>query len=693
MKKLMQSRKIKILSLMVLVVGIIAANLSIFAAAVLEIEATPNYSDSKINLDWNVEGGDVDGYSYKVYRKESNGTYQPISSVDFTNELEVVNVLNVYPEASGIPRVTFTYTDGTTQTLPKSASMKVWMEGGSMTQDGVTTTFAALGINPLNARQLIKVTPVSSSAFNNTPSMVWNYDVVMFGTWDTNGNYDDQPNDAAVEELKKFLNAGFGVVAGHDTIGYNYEHGLNKIREYFAIETGCWSGPGTKTSNYDIDNVWGYASTTATVVTNDVLTSYPWNLPVGTKLTIPNTHTCANAAKGIVAMQLTDGAQYSDFAAIANYTGTGNPYYYVTRNNNAVMVQTGHSNCQSTEDERKVLANAVFYLKQMTELNYSMDNNVADSEAPDAVSASNVIRNKTSVSMTLSRVDNGTIYEYYVEGVDKTNGTKLTSNTTSAEYTSEVKGYSYVVDNNATTDVDTTIDTTSSSLTATIGNGPNTYLHVRAIDNAGNVGPVTHILLHSNIAPDMTLFPDITTWTNTDVVITANATDDDGTITSILKPDNSTASAATTTYTVSQNGTYSFTATDNSGATVTKEMEITWIDKVDPEGQTTGITQPTETNRYATINFKATDDASGVAKIILPDGSEVTTDTTTYNVTTPGTYTFKVIDVAGNEREVPIPVTIVSDGLEVKFIDQVTKEEITPKQTRTGNIGDEYTTS
>ena len=95
MKKLMQSRKIKILSLMVLVVGIIAANLSIFAAAVLEIEATPNYSDSKINLDWNVEGGDVDGYSYKVYRKESNGTYQPISSVDFTNELEVVNVLNV----------------------------------------------------------------------------------------------------------------------------------------------------------------------------------------------------------------------------------------------------------------------------------------------------------------------------------------------------------------------------------------------------------------------------------------------------------------------------------------------------------------------------------------------------------------------------------------------------------------------
>ena len=182
------------------------------------------------------------------------------------------------------------------------------------------------------------------------------------------------------------------------------------------------------------------------------------------------------------------------------------------------------------------------------------------------------------------------------------------------------------------------------------------------------------------------------TWTNKDVVITAKATDTDGSVVSVKKPDASVVNTATTTYTVSQNGKYSFIATDNSGATVTKEINITWIDKVKPEGQSTGITQPTASNRYAVINFKATDDASGVAKIVLPDGKEVTSDTVAFNVTTPGTYTFKVVDVAGNEKSFDVPVTIVSDGLEVKFIDQVTNEEIATKQTKTGNIGDAYTT-
>ena len=169
--------------------------------------------------------------------------------------------------------------------------------------------------------------------------------------------------------------------------------------------------------------------------------------------------------------------------------------------------------------------------------------------------------------------DNGTTYKYYVEATEKISQTKTSSNIVTQVRTSGVAGYSYVIDNNATTDVDNTIDTTSTNINYTLGNGPKTYLHIKTIDAAGNVSGVTHILLHENVAPEMTLTPDITTWTNKDVVITAKATDTDGSVVSIKKPDASVVNTATTTYTVSQNGKYSFTATDNSGATVTKEIE------------------------------------------------------------------------------------------------------------------------
>ena len=35
-------------------------------------------------------------------------------------------------------------------------------------------------------RQIIKVTHVSTREFENNPNMIWNYDVMMHGTWDAN---------------------------------------------------------------------------------------------------------------------------------------------------------------------------------------------------------------------------------------------------------------------------------------------------------------------------------------------------------------------------------------------------------------------------------------------------------------------------------------------------------------------------
>lgn len=59
--------------------------------------------------------------------------------------------------------------------------------------------------------------------------------------------------------------------------------------------------------------------------------------------------------------------------------------------------------------------------------------------------------------------------------------------------------------------------------------------------------------------------------------------------------------------------------------------------------------QTTPTNKDIKLNLKASDALSGVQEITLPDGSKITELNSTYTITKNGTYTFKVIDKAGNE--------------------------------------------
>lgn len=62
------------------------------------------------------------------------------------------------------------------------------------------------------------------------------------------------------------------------------------------------------------------------------------------------------------------------------------------------------------------------------------------------------------------------------------------------------------------------------------------------------------------------------------------------------------------------------------------------------------------TNNKVTISVSASDDGTGVDKIQTPDGTWVSSDSTTYNVTANGTYTFKAADKAGNEASKSITI-------------------------------------
>ncbi len=464
-----------------------------------------------VDLDWS--DYTENNKTFKIYQKKEGALeYETISSLNFSAEnMQITKVLNVYPETGAVPTVTFKYKDGTSTNLPKSASLKVWMEGGSITENGVTTTYDAYGINPETKQQLIYVTPVSSTDFNNNPNVVWNYDIVMFGTWDGNGyNEDAQPNDNAINVLEQYIKAGYGILAGHDTIGYAYNGiGLSRLRNYFNIEVGKFgvdfSTVTTPIENIDVQGNWLYYSEKVKVTKKGTITNFPWELQNTAELTVPLTHTCSNAAKGTVWMELTNGYISSESGAIKEYfeSGVSNPYYFVTTYNNTAMIQTGHLKCESTEDERKILANTLFYLNQLSSVTSTTDNSAQDLKEPN-VSIINIegVNEDGKISVKYNAKDNGTTYKYYVEAFDKSDSSTVvaTSNEVTEVVTTGVKGYYYVLDNNPENDFEIANSNYTETEQILLENTDiGKYLHIKAVDKAGNVGTVATVQIDVDI--------------------------------------------------------------------------------------------------------------------------------------------------------------------------------------------------
>jgi plastocyanin len=139
----------------------------------------------------------------------------------------------------------------------------------------------------------------------------------------------------------------------------------------------------------------------------------------------------------------------------------------------------------------------------------------------------------------------------------------------------------------------------------------------------------------------ITIEPYETNWTNKDVVVKA-------------KVDKGTLNSASHTFT--ENGSFTFVATTDSGIKTEKEVTISNIDKVKPILE---LTQEPKglTSGKVTITVKASDTLSGAKEIVLPDGTKVAKSEATYTIDKNGTYTFKAVDKAGNETEKSIEVT------------------------------------
>ncbi len=102
----------------------------------------------------------------------------------------------------------------------------------------------------------------------------------------------------------------------------------------------------------------------------------------------------------------------------------------------------------------------------------------------------NITDDKTVLKTNIRASDKSTAYEFYVMATAIRNGEEIDSNTVVQEVKTGVKGFAWKIDTNSNTDPGNNI----SNFPETLGReNIGQWLHVRAIDWAGNLGEILHI--------------------------------------------------------------------------------------------------------------------------------------------------------------------------------------------------------
>ncbi|MBR2508620.1 MAG: AIDA repeat-containing protein [Lentisphaeria bacterium] len=182
-----------------------------------------------------------------------------------------------------------------------------------------------------------------------------------------------------------------------------------------------------------------------------------------------------------------------------------------------------------------------------------------------------------------------------------------------------------------------------STLTAT-ENGTYTF---RVTDEAGNVTEKSVIVDKiDKVAPTLEVSSNTETWTNKDVILTANVSD------GVVEYFDNGEWIIGNSLTVSENGTYQFRVTDEAGNVTEKEIVVDKIDKVAPTLEVTGNAIEW-TNKDVILTANVSD---GVVEYF--DGENWIAGST-LTVSENGTYQFRVTDEAGNVTEKSVEVTYI----------------------------------
>lgn len=226
------------------------------------------------------------------------------------------------------------------------------------------------------------------------------------------------------------------------------------------------------------------------------------------------------------------------------------------------------------------------------------DTTARDKSKPDSISNYQIQKenNKTFVVFEKPK-DYGTTYEYVVKAIPK-NGIPLTSEKEEIEIISGVKGFSYVIDDNPHTIPNNTINSTTGKIEIPKNLGPKNYLHIRAIDEAGNASDTAHYFVNKGDLSLMNIFAYTTTWTNGNVDLEVDAISAD----KIVLPDGTIVTGSHAIFTATENGIYTFLALGEAGNIV--DMASYDVRNIDRKGKEVLIIPEDEKWRNKDIEVK-----------------------------------------------------------------------------------------
>ncbi len=248
--------------------------------------------------------------------------------------------------------------------------------------------------------------------------------------------------------------------------------------------------------------------------------AYTWNFGDGTEAFGQSySKTFTEAGAKTITLRITDFAGHTDEASISVTVASpvSNLAAYITAPNDNATIQTGVATTFTARAEAGEPPNAyTCNFGDGTEAfgeNYTKTYTTAGNYTPSLVITDfSGHRAVTSISLTITNPPTPpgpnpdttsptqpTIVSSSINAnATSTTGsltiswTASTDPTVSGQTNSGLAGYSYIIDHNPTTVPDSTVETTSTSLTQTLGNGT-WWLHLIAKDNAGNTSsPVTH---------------------------------------------------------------------------------------------------------------------------------------------------------------------------------------------------------
>ena len=141
-----------------------------------------------------------------------------------------------------------------------------------------------------------------------------------------------------------------------------------------------------------------------------------------------------------------------------------------------------------------------------------------------------------------------------------------------------------------------------------------------------------------------------------------------------------------TTYVINQNGNYTFTVADKNGATSYQYITISGLVKNTAPSLTYSLST-TALAPSVTITVKATD-SDGIDYILKPNNTKVYSSSTTYKVTSNGSYKFYAYDKYGLSKSITVSVSNI--GTDFEFVNYTIKDAQTHEVSTRGIKNRDY---